>query len=251
MADQDPLELRRIELEEQRERNAVLLREKELEIETLKARIGHASQGADQRGRSNIALISVLSAGIGAVASMGAAYLTGNLSVQERQLVNAAEASLEQQKFSYELISTALSEQDDQTRAQRLRFMVDIGLLENLRADKLIEYADLEVERIEKGETRPSYLPYTEPMQSQQMSADRTILPGYAVRLVATGVNKIQVIKEIRAVAGLGLRESKDLSESPGDLIISGLAEETADSIAARLAAQGATVEVERIDITK
>lgn len=249
MADEDPLELRRIELEEQRDRNAVLLREKELEIEALKARINHASQGVDQRGRSHVALISVLSAIIGASASIGAAYLTGNLSVQERQLVNAGQASLEQQKFSYELISTALSEEDDQTRAQRLRFMVDIGLLENLRADKLIEYADLEVERIEKGDERPSYLPYTQPQR--QMSADRTILPGYAIRLVATGASKISVIKEIRDMTGLGLQESKDMSENPGELVITGLAEDTANEFASRLAAVGATVEVELIEFTK
>lgn len=249
MADQEALEMRRIELEEQRDKNAVLLREKELEIETLKARIGHASQGADQKGRSHVALISVLSALIGAVASMGAAYLTGNLSVQERQLVNAAQASLEQQKFSYELITTALSEEDDQTRAQRLRFMVDIGLLENLRADKLIEYADLETERIEKGDERPSYLPYTQPQQ--QMSMDRAILPGYALRLVASGDSKINVIKEIRAVTGMGLKESKDLSETPGELVITGLAEGTARDFASRLTEAGATVEVELIEITK
>ncbi|MEO9782279.1 MAG: ribosomal protein L7/L12 [Sedimentitalea sp.] len=249
MADQDALEKRRIELEEQRDKNNVLLREKELEIEALKARIGHASQGAEQRGRSHVALISVLSAVIGAAASMGAAYLTGNLSVQERQLVNAAQASLEQQKFSYELITTALSEEDDQTRAQRLRFMVDIGLLGNLRADKLIEYADLEAERIEQGDERPSYLPYTQPQK--QMSMDRAILPGYALRLVATGNSKINVIKAIREVTGMGLQDSKTLSETPGELIITGLAEATANDFASRLIEAGATVEVELIEITK
>lgn len=249
MPDKDPLELRRIELEEQREKNAVLLREKELEIETLKATISHSTHGAEQRGRSNVALISVLSAFIGAIASIGAAYLTGNLSVQERRLVNAAQASLEQQKFSYELISAALSEEDDQTRAQRLRFMVDIGLLENLKADKLIEYADLEVERIEKGDTRPSYLPITE--IQQQAFIDRSIRPGYAVRLVATGDSKISVIKEIRAITGLGLKEAKDLSEQPGELIISGLAQNTANDIAGRMIDAGATVEVELIEFTK
>ena len=149
MATDPEIEDRKLALEELKERNARDLRE--LEIEAQNAAIGDTNLKADTRGRSNVALISVLSALIGAAASMGAAFLTGNLNLQERQIESEAVASLEQQKFSYELISTALNEEDDSTRAQRLRFMVDIGLLNNLNVDKLIEYAALEVQRIESG----------------------------------------------------------------------------------------------------
>ena len=85
----------------------------------------------------------------------------------------------------------------------------------------------------------------------QQAYIDRSIRPGYAVRLVATGANKISVIKEIRAITGLGLKEAKDLSEQPGELIISGLAQGTANDIAGRMMDAGATVEVELIEFTK
>ena len=80
---------------------------------------------------------------------------------------------------------------------------------------------------------------------------ERAILPGYALRLVATGNSKINVIKAIREVTGMGLQDSKTLSETPGELIITGLAEATANDFAARLTEAGATVEVELIEITK
>lgn len=244
------MEQRKIALEEQKERNAREMRERELEIEAQKASIGHITSTTDTRGRSNVAIISVLSAAIGAVASMGAAFLTGNLSVQESQIDNAALANLEQQKFSYELITTALDEEDDNTRAQRLRFMVDVGLLDNLNVDKIKEYATREVERIERGETTPSYIPKTTAIEPADF--DRALIkPGHSVRLIETGPSKINLIKEIRAATGLGLAESKVLSESPGDFLLTGLAEEAALEVAKRFEKAGAKVEIELIEFTK
>lgn len=251
MATDPEIEDRKLALEELKERNARDLRERELEIEAQKAAIGDTNLKADTRGRSNVALISVLSALIGAAASMGAAFLTGNLNLQERQIESEAVASLEQQKFSYELISTALNEEDDSTRAQRLRFMVDIGLLNNLNVDKLIEYAALEVQRIESGVETPSLIPKT-PETFTPARVDRAIIkPGYAIRLIEVGPTKINLIKEIRAATGLGLKESKDISEAPGDFIISGLAEEAARELAAKFTTAGARVDVELVEFTK
>lgn len=250
MTSPEPLELRRIALEETREKNARELRERELEIEAQKVSVGNMTSMADTHGRSRVALISVVSAAIGAAASIGAAYLSGNLSVHERQIDNAAVASLEQQKFSYELISAALNEDDDITRAQRLRFMVDVGLLDNLKVEKLVEYANLEVKRIESGQDTTSLIPRN--LEVVSKSFDRaTVKPGYAIRLLSTGPAKINVIKEIRAATGLGLKESKDISEAPGELIITGLAEQAAQDLAQRFTAAGAEVEVELIAITK
>lgn len=250
MPEEVPLEQRRVALDELKERNARELRERELEIEAQKASIGHITSTTDTRGRSNVALVSVLSAAIGAVASMGAAFLTGNLSVQERQIDTAAAANLEQQKFSYGLISTALDEEDDNTRAQRLRFMVDVGLLDNLNVDKIKEYATREVERLERGDATPSYIPKTTAVEP--VSFDRAVIkPGHAVRLIETGASKINLIKEIRAATGLGLKESKALSESPGDFLLTGLASEAAAEVAQRFKAAGAVVDIELIEFTK
>ncbi|MCL4132473.1 UNVERIFIED_CONTAM: hypothetical protein GTU68_065704 [Idotea baltica] len=49
----------------------------------------------------------------------------------------------------------------------------------------------------------------------------------------------------------MGLQDSKTLSETPGELIITGLAEATANDFASRLIEAGATVEIELIEITK
>lgn len=248
MADRTDLEARRLALEEERERNARDLRARELEIEAQKLAAAHAGQGSDRKGRSRVALISVLSAAVGAAATVGAAFLTGVFDVEERRIERRAVADLEQQKFSYELISAALSEQDDRARAQRLRFMVEIGLLDNLDQEKLIEYAELEVRRIESGDKSPSLLPYTEQgLDRQQVS----ILPGHAVRLVSSGLEKIAVIKEVRAITGWGLARSKEVAETPGALLVSGLGEATAAGIADRLRRAGATVEIEKVEVTR
>ena len=62
--------------------------------------------------------------------------------------------------------------------------------------------------------------------------------------LVNTGANKIQVIKEIRAVTNLGLKEAKELVESAPKPIKTGVKKEEAEDVKKKLAAVGATVEL-------
>ena len=62
--------------------------------------------------------------------------------------------------------------------------------------------------------------------------------------LTVVGANKIQVIKEIRAVTSLGLKEAKDLVESAPKPVKTGLKKEEADEIKKKLEAVGATVEL-------
>ena len=62
--------------------------------------------------------------------------------------------------------------------------------------------------------------------------------------LAAAGANKIQVIKEIRAVTNLGLKEAKDLVESAPKPVKQGLKKEEADEIKKKLEAVGAKVEL-------
>ena len=62
--------------------------------------------------------------------------------------------------------------------------------------------------------------------------------------LTGGGANKIQVIKEIRAVTSLGLKEAKDLVESAPKPVKTGLKKEEADEIKKKLEAVGATVEL-------
>ncbi|MBI4322912.1 MAG: 50S ribosomal protein L7/L12 [Candidatus Omnitrophica bacterium] len=62
--------------------------------------------------------------------------------------------------------------------------------------------------------------------------------------LASAGANKIQVIKEIRVVTNLGLKEAKDLVESAPKPVKTGLKKEEADEIKKKLEAVGATVEL-------
>ncbi len=66
----------------------------------------------------------------------------------------------------------------------------------------------------------------------------------FDVVLAAVGDKKIQVIKEVRALTNLGLKEAKDLVDSAPKPIKEGVNRDEADQIKAKLADVGATVEV-------
>lgn len=65
----------------------------------------------------------------------------------------------------------------------------------------------------------------------------------FNVVLVSAGGNKIAVIKEVRGVTGLGLKEAKELVEAGGNIKES-VSKEEAESLKAQLEAAGATVEL-------
>lgn len=66
----------------------------------------------------------------------------------------------------------------------------------------------------------------------------------FNVILAAVGDKKIEVIKEVRAVTGLGLKEAKDLVESAPKPLKEGATKEEADKIKATLEKVGAKVEL-------
>ena len=66
----------------------------------------------------------------------------------------------------------------------------------------------------------------------------------FDVVLTEAGGQKIQVIKVVRAVTGLGLKEAKDLVDSAPKPVKEGVASEEADQIKAQLEEAGATVEL-------
>jgi large subunit ribosomal protein L7/L12 len=65
-----------------------------------------------------------------------------------------------------------------------------------------------------------------------------------SVILAGVGANKINVLKEVRAITGLGLKEAKDLVDNAPKPVKEGIKKEEAQEIKAKLEAQGATVEV-------
>lgn len=66
----------------------------------------------------------------------------------------------------------------------------------------------------------------------------------FTVVLAQAGAQKIQVIKELRGVTSLGLKEAKDMVDGAPKTIKEGVSKEEAQSIKAKLEAAGATIEI-------
>jgi len=66
----------------------------------------------------------------------------------------------------------------------------------------------------------------------------------FTVVLAGVGANKINVIKVVRELTGLGLKEAKDLVEAAPKPIKENVDKKTADELKAKLSAAGATVEI-------
>jgi large subunit ribosomal protein L7/L12 len=66
----------------------------------------------------------------------------------------------------------------------------------------------------------------------------------FSVVLTEAGANKINVIKEVRVVTGLGLKEAKDLVEGAPKEVKGGVPKAEADEIKKKLEAAGAKVEI-------
>src|SRR5215510_10236642 len=66
----------------------------------------------------------------------------------------------------------------------------------------------------------------------------------FTVVLTAAGEKKIEVIKEVRAITGLGLKEAKDLVEGAPKPVKEGIAKDEAEKVKAQLEKAGAKVEL-------
>jgi len=66
----------------------------------------------------------------------------------------------------------------------------------------------------------------------------------FDVVLAAAGASKINVIKEVRTITGLGLKEAKDLVEGAPKPVKEGVSKDEAEQLKAKLEEAGATVEV-------
>ena len=89
------------------------------------------------------------------------------------------------------------------------------------------------------------------PMAAMPMAADGSAAgkaaeaqTEFSVVLASIGAQKIQVIKEVRAITGLGLKESKDLVEGAPKPVKEGVSKEEADKLKAQLEKAGAKVEI-------
>jgi large subunit ribosomal protein L7/L12 len=125
--------------------------------------------------------------------------------------------------------------------------MADMNqIVESLSALTVMEAADLVKKLEEKWGVSAAAVAVAGPAAASGAAAaapaeEKT---EFTVVLAAAGANKINVIKEIRAITGLGLKEAKDLVEGAPKTVKEGVSKADAEKIKAQLTAAGATVEI-------
>jgi large subunit ribosomal protein L7/L12 len=118
-------------------------------------------------------------------------------------------------------------------------------IVESLSALTVMEAADL----VKKLETKWGVSAAAVAMAGPAAAGGAAAAPAeekteFTVVLAKAGEKKIEVIKEIRAITGLGLKEAKDLVEGAPKTVKEGVNKADAEKFKAQLTAAGATVEI-------
>jgi len=110
---------------------------------------------------------------------------------------------------------------------------------------KVIELSELVKELEEKfGVSAAAPVAMMGPMAGVQEAAKEEEQTEFTVNLIGFGAKKIQVIKEVRALTGLGLKEAKELVDNCPKPVKEGVSKEEAEKIKETLEAAGASVEI-------
>ena len=119
--------------------------------------------------------------------------------------------------------------------------MADLNkIIENLSSLTVVEAAELSKQLEEKwGVTAAAAVAAAPPPAAPVEEKDE-----FTIMLTAAGDKKINVIKEVRAVTSLGLKEAKDLVEGAPKEVKSGVNKKEAEEIKKKLEAAGAKVEL-------
>ena len=124
------------------------------------------------------------------------------------------------------------------------------GLIKSIEDMSVLELADLVKALEEKFDVKANMPMMAVPMASgagagaaggQPAQEEKSI---FTVVLANAGANKIAVIKEVRAMTSLGLKEAKDLVDAAPKPVKEGVAKEEAEEMKKKLEAAGATVEL-------
>lgn len=116
-------------------------------------------------------------------------------------------------------------------------------LLEQLSGLTVLELADLSKKLEEKWGVSAASFAAAAPAAGGAAAAAE-VKDKFEVVLTAAGDNKINVIKEVRAITGLGLKEAKDLVEGAPKTVKADVAKADADEMKKKLEAAGAKVEL-------
>jgi len=124
--------------------------------------------------------------------------------------------------------------------------MADINkLVEDLSSLTVLEAAEL-VKQLEEKWGVSAAAPVAAAVGSVAEAAAEPVeeKTEFDVIIKETGPKKIEVIKTIRQLTNLGLKEAKDLAESAGAKVLEGVSKEAANDAKAKLEAAGATIDV-------
>jgi len=99
-------------------------------------------------------------------------------------------------------------------------------------------------ERFEVTAAAPAAVAVAAPAAGEAGAEDEDAKDSFNVVLSAVGDKKIQVIKEVRSLTSLGLKEAKELVDNAPKPVLEGLNQEDADKAKAALEAVGAEVEL-------
>ena len=117
-------------------------------------------------------------------------------------------------------------------------------VLEMIESMTVLEAADLVKAMEEKfGVSAAAPVAVAAPGAGAEAAAEE-VKDEFNVMLTGIGDKKIQVIKEVRAITGLGLKEAKELVESAPCAVKEGLPKEEAEKIKAKLEEVGAIVDL-------
>ena len=120
--------------------------------------------------------------------------------------------------------------------------MADLNkIIDELSTLTVVEAAELSKQLEEKWGVTAAAPVAAAPQAEQQLQLGRKIRIFF---LAAAGDKKINVIKEVRAITGLGLKEAKDLVEAAPKEIKGGVAKKDAEEFKKKLEAAGAKVEL-------
>jgi large subunit ribosomal protein L7/L12 len=117
-------------------------------------------------------------------------------------------------------------------------------IVDNLSALTVIEAAELVKKLEEKWGVSAAAVSVAATGGAAAAAAPVEEKTEFTVILTSAGANKINVIKEIRVITGLGLKEAKDLVEGAPKTVKEGVNKEEANKIKAQLTAAGAAVDI-------
>ena len=123
--------------------------------------------------------------------------------------------------------------------------MADLNkIIEDLSSLTVVEAAELSKQLEEKWGVTAATAVAAAPVTGATGAEPAEEKDEFTIMLTAAGDKKINVIKEVRAVTSLGLKEAKDLVEGAPKEVKSGVNKKEAEEIKAKLEAAGAKVEL-------